>query len=102
MLTITATGVRIAVRVQPRASRDRIVGAHGGALKVQVTAPPVEGEANRALVDLLADWLAVPRRSVTVVRGQTGRDKLIDVASADPEALADAIRARVDFAQGAD
>lgn len=97
MLTLTATAVRIAVRVQPRAGRDRVVGAHGGALKVQVTAPPVEGAANQAVVTLLAEWLGVPRRSVAVLRGHATRDKLIEVVSDDPQALAAAIAARVDI-----
>jgi uncharacterized protein (TIGR00251 family) len=98
VLTLTARGVRIAVRVQPRAARDRVVGAHGGALKVQVSAPPVEGEANQALVRVLADWLGVPRRAVTLVRGQSARDKLVEVVSDDPPGLAAAIAARVDIA----
>ena len=60
------------MRVQPRSARDRVVGLHGGALKVQVTAPPVDGAANRAVIELLAEWLGVPRRAVAVVRGQHG------------------------------
>ena len=98
MLTITATAVRIAVRVQPRAGRDRVVGAHGGALKVQVSAPPVEGAANQAVIIVLAEWLGVPRRSVAVLRGYSGRDKLIEIVSDDPQALAIAIADRVDIA----
>ena len=98
MLTITATAVRIAVRVQPRAGRDRVVGAHGGALKVQVSAPPVEGAANQAVIIVLAEWLGVPRRSVAVLRGHSGRDKLIEIVSDDPQALAIAIADRVDIA----
>jgi uncharacterized protein len=98
VLTITATGVRIAVRVQPRAGRDRVVGAQGGALKVQVTAPPLEGAANRAVVLVLAEWLGVARRSVVVLRGHSARDKLVEVVSDDPPALAAAIAARVDIA----
>jgi uncharacterized protein (TIGR00251 family) len=76
--------LRIAVRVQPRSSRDRIVGRHGNALKVQLTAPPVDGAANAALVDLLAEWLGVPRRSVAVTAGQRGRDKTVSIAIDDP------------------
>jgi uncharacterized protein (TIGR00251 family) len=71
--------LRIAVRVQPRSSRDRVVGVHGASIKVQVTAPPVEGAANAAVVEVLAGWLHVPRRSVSVAHGQTGRDKTIEI-----------------------
>jgi uncharacterized protein (TIGR00251 family) len=105
VLTITPTAVRIAVRVAPRSARDRVVGPHGGSLKLQVTAPPVEGAANRAVIDLLAGWLGVPRRAFTIVQGQAGRNKVVEVASDDPEVLARRIAALagcVDFAGGAD
>jgi uncharacterized protein (TIGR00251 family) len=67
------------VRVQPRASREEIGGWRAGALVVRVTAPPVEGEANRAVTTLLARTLGVPRSAVTVVRGERGRDKVVRV-----------------------
>ena len=105
-VTLTPQSVRIAVRVQPRSARGRVVGVHAGALKVQVTAPPVNGAANQAVVDLLATWLRVPRRAVAVIRGQSSRDKLLEVISDDPVAMARRIEAalarRVDNAQGAD
>lgn len=88
MVTVTANGVRIALRVQPRSSRDRVVGRHQAALKVQVAAPPVGGAANQAVIDVLADWLGVPRRSIAIVRGQAGRDKVVEVASEAPADLA--------------
>jgi uncharacterized protein (TIGR00251 family) len=74
--------------VQPRASRDRVVGRHGDALRLQVSAPPLEGQANQAVADLLAAWLGIPRRTVSVLRGHGSRDKLIEIASEDPAALA--------------
>ena len=90
------------MRVQPRASRTRVVGVQGGVLKLQVTAAPVDGKANQAVVALLADWLGVPPRTVAVVRGATARDKLVEVTSPDPQGLAAAIGARVDIQKGAD
>ncbi len=92
MLTLTAAGVRVAVRVQPRAGRSRVLGMHGAVLKLQVAAAPVDGAANDAVVALLADWLGVSRREVSVVQGQRGRDKVIEVAAADPPGLAARIR----------
>ena len=71
--------VEFAVRVQPRASRERVEGEHDGALKVALTAPPVDGEANAALVALLAKTFGVPKRDVTLVRGDTGRSKVLRV-----------------------
>lgn len=68
------------LRVQPRASRDEIVGwREPGVLAVRVTAPPVEGEANRVVTTLLAAALGVPRSAVTVAVGARGRDKLVRV-----------------------
>lgn len=73
----------IPVRVQPRASRDALGGVRNGALLVRLTAPPVEGEANAALVRFLARALGVPPTSVTLVRGARGRDKVVRVSGMD-------------------
>ena len=69
-----------AVRVAPRASRDAIEGEHGGALKVRLTAPPVEGRANDALRRLLAEELNVPVSAVTILSGEASRTKRVSVA----------------------
>jgi uncharacterized protein (TIGR00251 family) len=68
------------VRVQPRASRDAVTGWREGVLAVRVTAPPVEGAANAAVRALLAGALDVPPSAVSVLRGERGRDKLVQVA----------------------
>ena len=84
-------GVQLAVRVIPRASRNAIVGVRRGALCVRLQAPPVEGAANRALIRFLGKRLGVPPRAVSLVRGDTGRDKLLrieGVALRDVERLA--------------
>jgi hypothetical protein len=60
---------------------------HGDALKVLVTAPPLGGAANDAVVELLARWLGVSRASLSIVRGHRGRDKIVEIASERPEAL---------------
>ncbi len=75
-----AGGAVLEVLVQPRASRTRVVGEHDGRLKVQLAAPPVEGEANQALVELLADALGVRKADVVIQRGDTGRRKTVRVA----------------------
>jgi hypothetical protein len=71
--------VRLSVRVQPRASANEIVGVHGDALKVRLTAAPVEGAANRALVELLADTFGIPVRGVTIVAGASSRTKVVEL-----------------------
>ena len=70
---------RLSIRLTPRASRDAIAGFEGETLRVRVTAPPVEGRANRALVRLLAKRLSLPRGAVRVVAGQASRNKVVAV-----------------------
>lgn len=69
------------LQVQPGAARDEIVGAHGDRLKVRITAPPVDGRANRHLVDYLAASFGVPRSRVTLLRGTSGRAKTVQIDS---------------------
>jgi uncharacterized protein len=78
---------RIAVRVQARARRDEIVGERNGALVVRVKAPPVDGKANYAARKLLARRLGIPAGRVSVVRGASSRDKLIEVEGVNTETL---------------
>jgi len=90
---VRGSAVRFQVRLQPRASRNEIAGAHDGALRIRLHAPPVDGAANEALVAFLAERLAVPRRGVRIVTGATSRTKTIEiegVTSADVARLADA------------
>jgi uncharacterized protein (TIGR00251 family) len=75
-------GVMLEILVQPRASRTRAIGEHDGRLKVQLAAPPVDGEANAALIEFLADALGARRADVRIVRGDTGRRKTVQVAGA--------------------
>jgi uncharacterized protein (TIGR00251 family) len=77
-------GVRFSIRVQPRSSRPGVGGLHGDALKVRVNAPPVDGAANEAVVEVLADALAVPRSAVRLVSGATSRSKVVEVAGVAP------------------
>ena len=72
-------GVRVRVYVAPRSSASKVVGEHNGALKVALTAPPVEGAANKALVELLSKLLGVPKGAVSIVSGETSRNKTVRV-----------------------
>jgi len=80
-LTRTPTGWTIAVHVQPGAKRTAVAGVHGERLKIRISAPPVEGRANAAIVAFIAEQLGVPRAQVSVARGERSRDKLIAVAA---------------------
>jgi hypothetical protein len=75
------------VRLQPRARRDEVVGERDGAIVIRVTAPPVDGKANAALCALVARAAGIAPSRVSVVRGQTGRDKVLNVQGAEEMAL---------------
>jgi uncharacterized protein (TIGR00251 family) len=74
------TGVTFAIKVQPRARKNAVVGTLGDALKVSLTAPPVDGKANQACIEFFAKLLKVPHSSVTIAAGQTSRNKVIRIA----------------------
>ena len=77
-----AGGATLRVRVSPRAPRDEVAGERNGALVVRLTAPPVEGQANAALVRFLARHLGVAPSAVSVAKGAKTRDKVLLVAGA--------------------
>jgi uncharacterized protein (TIGR00251 family) len=70
-------GIVFNVFVQPRSSKNKIVGVHGGALKVKVTAPPVEGAANKMCLKFLAKCMATPSFRLEIISGQNSRTKRI-------------------------
>ncbi|MGO8984803.1 MAG: DUF167 domain-containing protein [Terriglobales bacterium] len=75
-------GVTFAVKIHPRAKKNAVSGEVGEAVKLSLTAPPVDGKANEACVDFFAKLLKVPRSSVTIAAGLTSRNKVIRVAGA--------------------
>ena len=79
-------GAALAVRVTPRASRNEITEIQSdGTVKVRLTAPPVEGDANRALITFMAEVLGVAPSKLDIVAGTTGKDKLISVLDMDKD-----------------
>ncbi|MCW5873391.1 MAG: DUF167 domain-containing protein [Anaerolineales bacterium] len=77
-------GAALAIRVTPRASRNEIVEIlPDHTIKIRLTAPPVDGKANEALIEFLAKVLAVPKTRIDIVAGQTGRDKLVTIVDMD-------------------
>ncbi len=91
MIIPTPGGVLLDVRVVPRAGRAGLAGTRGGALLVRLNAPPVEGAANAELVEVISRLLGVPRRAVTIVAGERGRQKRVRVEGV----TVDAARARL-------
>jgi hypothetical protein len=81
-------GAALALRVTPRASRNEIFGIlNDGTVKIHLTAPPVEGQANEALLKFLSEVLGVPLSRLDIVAGKTGRDKLVSVLGMDAETV---------------
>ena len=87
-LAPTPLGTRLVIRIQPRASRNAIVGLHAQSVRIRLTAPPVDGAANEALVSFLAERLGVPAAAVDLVRGHASRNKVVEVTGLAPEEVA--------------
>ena len=86
-ITTNASGVCLEVQIQPRSSRNQIVGEQDGRLKIKLTAPPVEGEANQALINYLAQLLQVPKKNVKLLKGESARHKLIEISGVTEQEL---------------
>jgi uncharacterized protein (TIGR00251 family) len=87
--------VTFSVRVVPRASRNKIAGIQDGAVRIRLTAPPVEGAANEALVGFLSTVLRVAKQDVELVSGQTARNKTISVSGLSAEEVEARLRAHL-------
>ncbi|MGC1456081.1 MAG: DUF167 domain-containing protein [Nitrospirota bacterium] len=72
--------VTLSIRIQPRASKNEIVAMANGGLKIRLTAPPVDGAANEALVKFLADTLSIPKSNVEIISGHTAREKIVRIS----------------------
>ncbi len=84
-------GVELLIWAQPRASRSRVVGEHDGRLKIQLAAPPVDGEANAELLSFLAGKLRLKRAQVVLLEGDTGRRKRVRLEGVDVVAVETAL-----------
>ncbi len=87
----SGAGVSFKVKVQPRAKKNAIVGFLGDALKIAVTAPPVGCKANQAVIEFFADYFKIPRSSVTITSGESGRLKRIRVTGISAEQVRGAL-----------
>jgi uncharacterized protein len=83
--------VSFVVRVAPRSSRSAIIGILQGALKVSLTAPPVDGAANTALIKLLSQTLDIPKSKIKIVRGERSKTKTVRIEGMDSKAIKDAL-----------
>jgi uncharacterized protein len=79
-LNESAKGITFAIKVHPRARKNAVTGIVGDALKLALTAPPVEGKANQAVIEFFADLFEIPRSSVTIASGETSRNKVVRIS----------------------
>lgn len=77
----------ITLKVVPGAKRTEVAGRHGEAIKIRLQAPPVDGKANQALLDFLAEKLDVPRNAIRIIRGETNTLKTVEIHPLDVETL---------------
>jgi len=90
-------GSALAVRITPRAARNKIVEVMSdGTIKIHIAAPPVDGEANEQLLQFLAEILNIPKTRIEIVAGAAGRDKLVSVLDMDAETVHKRILAHLD------
>jgi uncharacterized protein (TIGR00251 family) len=92
----TPAGATFNVKVHPRAKRNAITGEVGDALKLSLTAPPVEGKANAACIEFFAELLNLPRSSITIAAGQAGRSKVVRVSGLSAAEVEARLRAALD------
>ncbi len=86
-----AGGIRLRLRIQPRAATSEVAGLHGDRLRIRLSAPPVDGAANEALVRFLSEVLGVAPRAVEITAGHGARQKTVHVSGVDPAAAAAAL-----------
>ena len=79
------TGIIFKVFIQPRSSKNMIAGRHGDALKIKLTAPPVDGAANKMCIQYLSKWLDIPKSCIEIISGQTSRTKRVQVRIGNDE-----------------
>jgi len=80
-------GVVLNLHIVPRSSRTQICGEHGNALKIRLQAPPVEGKANKALIEFLSDTLDIARNRISILSGDTGRNKHVFIDALSPQQI---------------
>lgn len=86
-------GAAITVKVTPRAKKTAVAGVmDDGTIKIKIAAPPVEGAANKALIEFLAEALGVPRSQVDIVAGETSERKLVSLVGVSPETVDSVLR----------
>jgi len=82
----------LAIKVIPRSSQNKVMGVENGALKLKLSAPPVEGAANEAVVDFFSKWLGRPKNSIELMKGQQSRNKLVRMTGVKTAEVLEALK----------
>ncbi|MNL08780.1 hypothetical protein D3C87_1295150 [compost metagenome] len=80
MIEEISGGVRLHLFIQPKASKNEVVGPHNGEIKIKITSPPIDGEANSGLIEYLSKLFKIPKRDITLAKGETNRHKVLDLS----------------------
>jgi uncharacterized protein (TIGR00251 family) len=80
-------GVRLHLFIQPKSSKNEVVGPHNGEIKIKITAPPIDGRANDGLIEFLSELFEIPKRDVQVVKGETNRHKVVELVGITVDAV---------------
>lgn len=91
---VSDTLARLAVYIQPGASKTELAGLHDGLIKIRIAAPPVENAANRVLIEFIAERVGVPKRCIRIVSGSTSRRKVLEVQGISAESLTQTLSAK--------
>lgn len=78
-------GVRLHLLIQPKSSKNEVVGLHDNRLKIKIMAPPVDGKANTHVIEFLSETLNLPKRDIRLIRGDTGRQKTVEITGVTEE-----------------
>lgn len=78
-------GVRLHLFIQPKASRNEVIGPHNGEIKIKLTAPPVDGKANEELIEYLSEIFSVSKKQILITKGESNRHKTVEITDISPE-----------------
>ena len=84
---MSANSLNIQVQIQPRSSKDQIIGIHNGRLKIKISAPPVDGKANQNLIEFIAKALGVSKSKIEIVKGRTSKLKTLKISGIDQKSF---------------
>lgn len=85
MIEKFASGVRVSIVAQPKSSKNEVIGPFNGAVKIKITAPPIEGRANDAIIEFLSELLGIAKKKIHLYRGDTSKNKIFQIEDVEME-----------------